>query len=84
MYAADAGHGSITPENILLNAHGGVHLLNVYPHPRLCDTFMPWAVERRWHLSPIDTELTEQAMRNTNSARDVFALALVMCGAGDQ
>lgn len=74
MHAADAVHGSITPENILLGAHGGVHLLDVYPHRSLFDTFMPWAVEQRWHVSP------EQTMGNARSARDdVFTLALVMC-----
>lgn len=73
MHAADAIHGSITPENILLSAHGGVHLLDVYPHRSLVDTFMPWAVEQQWHLS------TEQTVGNARIARDVFALALVMC-----
>jgi hypothetical protein len=71
----DAGgrHGALTPENILLDDRGGVHLLDLYPSRRLSDTFMPWSRELMWHTC-------EHSLGTVLDAScDVFSLALVTC-----
>ena len=71
----DAGdrHDALTPENILLDERGGVHLLDLYPSSKLFDTFMPWRRELMWYSS-------EQPLGTALDARsDVFSLALVTC-----
>jgi hypothetical protein len=68
----DAGgrHGALTPENILLDERGGVHLLDLYPSSKLFDTFMPWSRELMWHIP---------SERSIDGRSDVFSLALVTC-----
>jgi len=67
-------HPALTPENILIDARGEVRLVDLYPCPNLVDTFMPWSIEKAWHMSP------EQAIgRDVDVASDVYTLALVAC-----